>query len=106
MLLTEFCSKAPVFIAQLPVIEVPGATPTEPVKIVVKAPLNDTAVPAWTAKFLQLPRGIDTLSGDNIVGRREGCPLGCPLGCPVNFMGRMVTMMDFVFKMSIENSNL
>jgi hypothetical protein len=37
---------------------VPGATPTEPTVTAVCTPLNETAVPAWTANELQLPSDI------------------------------------------------
>ena len=64
-------------------MSVPGATPTLPVFIVVKTPLNETAVPACTAKAEHTPRGIAI--GRNItdgckVGFEDGCAEGCEVG--------------------------
>ena len=39
----------------MPVMEVPGDTPTEPLDITVSSTPNATEVPASTANFLQLP---------------------------------------------------
>ena len=58
-------------------MSVPGATPTLPVFIVVKTPLNETAVPACTAKAEHTPRGMAI---DCIVGLEDGCAEGCEVG--------------------------
>ena len=53
----ELSSKAPDERTRSPVMAVPGATPTDPLVIVVCTPFADTAVPACTANRAQLPRG-------------------------------------------------
>ena len=45
-----------------PVKALPGETPMLPVLMLVKAPLKDSAVPAWRAKVEQVPRGISVLA--------------------------------------------
>ena len=52
----ESSSKLPDDRTRSPVMAVPGATPTDPVVMVVWAPLADTAVPACTANRAHLPR--------------------------------------------------
>ena len=58
----ELRSTAPVSRRYEPSIEVPGATPTDPVCNMVSLPSKVTPALASTAKFWQLPKGMSTLA--------------------------------------------
>lgn len=63
----ELRSTAPVLRTYDPSIEVPGATPTDPVCNVVNLPLKVTPALASTAKFWQLPRAMSALAETTVV---------------------------------------
>ena len=56
----DWLSNDPVPRIVFPPIDVPGETPTLPVAMVVTVPSNVMAVPASTAKLVQLPSGMLT----------------------------------------------